>query len=271
MFKIIKLELFDSFQCLMGKCQDNCCDENWLIYVDDEIYELYQKIGIRDLDSFVSAEKPHVILKRDGKCPFITAEGLCLIHKELGEEYLCNTCKSYPRFVSTYAGEENDLFIENIGLSCPAAAEWVVGLERVCRLEEEVFYESPDEVGKEATILQSEANMKNIVSVLQEQESFEKAMTECYRKVGGEYYALDLKSIASQDLLLRNISICYLFENLMLESKKDVTNYPGVLDRICDILKKLDEAVTDRMQNTQTITNDILSDCLYKIMRKQDH
>lgn len=271
MFKMIKIELFDQFNCLMDKCPDNCCDEDWLISVDNPTYELYQEIGIRDLDAKVTKEEPHVIIKQNGKCPFITSDGLCLIHKELGEDFLGNTCKSYPRFVSIYEDACNDLYIENIGLSCPAASDWVVGLDRICKLDENVYYEQKKEVGRKARVLPAEKNMKTMISFLQKNESYKEGMKACYESLGQEYIPLEMEVINSNDLLLRNISICFLFENLMLESQKESPDYVHVLDRICMIIKDLDELLQKEIETESELTDQLISNCLYKIMRKKDH
>lgn len=272
MFKVIKIELFDSFQCLMDKCPDNCCDENWIITVDDATYALYREIGIENLDDVVSAQEPHVILKNsNGKCPFITDNGLCLIHKNMGEDYLGNTCKSYPRFVSTYENDYNDLFVENIGLSCPAASDWVLGLDRVCEIKEQVYYEQPEEVGRAAIELPAERKMKEILSFVQNIESYQEGMRECYKSLNCEYTPIELKLLKSKDLLLRNISICFMFENLMLESKKDNPEYSAVLDRVVSIIKLLDEVLCEEVENGKECTDKLMSDCLYKIMRREDH
>ncbi|MCQ2518003.1 MAG: flagellin lysine-N-methylase [Lachnospiraceae bacterium] len=271
MFKIIKLEIFDSFKCLMDKCPDNCCNEDWTISVDNETYGLYMQAGMPNLDSFISKEEPHVLIKKNGKCPFITPEGLCLIHKELGEEFLGNTCKSYPRFVSTYKNFYNDLIIENIGLSCPAASDWLLGLDRVVRLEEKVYYEQKNELGRKAKELPAEKNMKNIISFLQKRDSFIDGMRGCYEALGMKYTPIEFEVLGTKDLLLRNIAICFLFENLMLESQKEAPNYASVLDKICRILLIFDRVLSEEIRKGIECNNDLLSDCLYRIMRNEDH
>lgn len=83
------------------------------------------------LDSKITKEVPHRIIPQDGKCPFITSEGLCSIHGTYGENLLSNTCKSYPRFVSEYG----DLYIETLGLSCPAYA--FLGIKKKVSLDKD--------------------------------------------------------------------------------------------------------------------------------------
>ena len=53
---------------------------------------------------------------------FLNEEDLCDIQKELGESYLCDTCKMYPRHVEEYEG----LREYSLSLSCPKAAEMIL-------------------------------------------------------------------------------------------------------------------------------------------------
>lgn len=76
MLKIIKIENFDQFQCLMNRCPDNCCFENWSISIDDETYHKYVDMNIPELDMKIKPTKPHTIIKHLGKCPFIKGNGL---------------------------------------------------------------------------------------------------------------------------------------------------------------------------------------------------
>lgn len=41
-------------------------------------------------------------------------DGLCSIHKELGEEFLCNTCAIYPRSLTQVGGIKE----KSLTLSC---------------------------------------------------------------------------------------------------------------------------------------------------------
>ncbi len=144
MFKIIKIDFYDDFACLMSKCPDNCCDEDWDIYIDDAAIEKYRQMGISDLSEKITETIPHKLIKKDGKCPFITPEGLCTFHRDYGEEYLSNTCRSYPRFVSTYG----DVYLETLGMSCPATVRNVLELKKPVEFPEQMYYEDTSEVGK---------------------------------------------------------------------------------------------------------------------------
>lgn len=227
MIKIIKIEYFDQFQCLMERCPDNCCCERWSISIDESTYNKYVNMNISDLDKKIKSTKPHTIIKHMGKCPFITENGLCSIQKEYGEEFLSNTCRAYPRFVS----EHGDLFIENIGLSCPAVVE--------------LFYE---------------------------RNSIADSIAECYSMFGvNEALTMSLEFSKNYSLLLQNISICYLFERIMLQSKKQNPDYISVIERLCFILKQFEERCQKVYGDCEVYTTKQLSTALYQTMRDYDH
>ena len=273
MIKIIKIEYFDQFKCIMDKCPENCCGD-WSISVDDETYNKWMDLEIPDLEMKVSNEIPHTIINKTGVCPFLTSNGLCSIHKDYGEEFLSNTCKSYPRFVSEY----NNLFIENIGLSCPAAAEMLVCLDKKCKLTEQVYYENNDEINKVYVAAEVELIMKSIVNHFYEQDYIIDSIKKCFNMFGiEEDVLLDSVFAKKNSLLLQNISICYSFERIMLQSKKENPDYVAVIERLCLILRQFEEKCREISGNGSTLTDECilteeqLANALYKIMRTYDH
>lgn len=99
---------FRDFHCIGGACPDNCC-HSWRIdwkseevdklksakeKMSPELKALIEKVFVpQDVDEF-----PFKIeFDKSGRCPYVTEEGLCRIQKELGTEYLSETCMSYPR------------------------------------------------------------------------------------------------------------------------------------------------------------------------------
>lgn len=267
MFKIIKLEIFDSFHCLMDKCSDNCCDEDWTILIDNDTYNTYKEIGIPELEKKITNYEPHVLIKEHGKCPFILPNGLCILHKELGEEYLSMTCKSYPRFVSTYG----DLYIENIGLSCPAASDWIVSLDRPCKLVEKTYYENQSEVGSKLAQSEAEINMKRIIDLFYGNTFFD-AFKKGYEILGiNDNQDIELEFLIEYDQLLCNISICFLFENLMLESSKAEPNYIAVFNKLKQIVSMLETQCGEVVCVSNQLEPKDISNSLYKIMRQLDH
>lgn len=265
MFKIIKTEYFDNFRCLMDKCKDNCCDENWIISIDDETYNLYKSLNIHNFDNKISPDT-HTIIKDNGKCPFILENGLCYWHKEFGEDYLSNTCKSYPRFVSSYG----DLYVENIGLSCPASAQWIVYLDHKCEIVEKIYVEDKAENPDEYTLLKSEILMRTVINILYKNESFIDGISELYQLFEGREKANWDKNICSAfNLIFCNIAICFLFEHIMLETKKDSPDYVSVIDSICSIISTISGRYSEKESTYDN--KELLSDIIYKTMRETDH
>ena len=197
MLKVVKASIYDSFMCTASGCPDNCCNNEWNIVIDEETYGKYKALGIPDMDSKVTATLPHVIIKHDKKCPFITEDGLCIFHRDYGEKYLSNTCKSYPRFVSTYG----DTYLETLGMSCPAVAQLVISLTEYLDFEEKVYYEDKAELRKDFPALPIEKETREHISLF----------------VGGgvkrHIYEEIYKSVSDKELI-PDISIPKTIENL---------------------------------------------------------
>lgn len=115
--KTTKLNYYDDFKCIAGRCTDSCCI-GWEIDVDPRTLKLYEaessplgkklKKNIKD-GSFVLTE--------DERCPFLQADGLCELICQKGEGYLCEICREHPRYYE-YCGEHLDI---GIGLCCEEA------------------------------------------------------------------------------------------------------------------------------------------------------
>ncbi|MCR5300884.1 MAG: flagellin lysine-N-methylase [Lachnospiraceae bacterium] len=181
MFKLIKVDFYDDFSCLMSDCNDNCCDEDWDIYIDEETIEKYEKLGVPDLYTKITRDEPHRLIKHDHKCPFITPEGLCLFHRDYGEEYLSNTCRSYPRFVSTYG----DVYLETLGMSCPATVQIILKLKKPVIFPEKIYYEDQNEVGIIPDRKENEICSRNIISEFKPGECMIATYKRLYRELSG--------------------------------------------------------------------------------------
>lgn len=132
-YKFLQPSYFDKFQCSGGDCKLNCCDYNWKITIDKETYNKYKKYKIKPIsDKFkkhikksskndndlnfatlqvnkINAFLEYKKLEKNNeettaigifqlsKCPFQTEDRLCMIHKELGYDFLSRTCKVFPR------------------------------------------------------------------------------------------------------------------------------------------------------------------------------
>lgn len=130
--KVLKPFYYDDFKCIADKCIDNCCHVQWTITIDEKTYKKYRKLKgpwgnkinnnitrIRKNNSYLNYGK--IKLKEHG-CSLLDGEGFCSIHAQLGEGYLSNTCKIYPRNIAKY----NNIYERNLLMSCPEVARYFV-------------------------------------------------------------------------------------------------------------------------------------------------
>lgn len=114
--RYIKPEYYDAFECIADRCPDTCC-AGWQIVIDEASLEKYNAAGISGIDwtegSFV---------QRNGRCSMLNNHNLCDLILQKGEDWLCETCKRYPRHVEEFDG----LREYSLSLSCPVAAEMML-------------------------------------------------------------------------------------------------------------------------------------------------
>ena len=91
---------YDSFRCLAGECPHTCCAK-WEVVIDEETARRYGEVP------GPLGEELRAALQYDGdgdacfplsgdRCPFLDSEGLCRIHKQLGEAATSVTCQDIP-------------------------------------------------------------------------------------------------------------------------------------------------------------------------------
>lgn len=129
--KILKPVYYDEFKCIGSECVDTCCI-GWQIQIDEKSYLKYRKTKgefSKKLNDFVvrnrknETELFYAEMKlKEGKCPLLNEKNLCNIYINLGEEYLCNTCKIYPRLIRKYG----EICEKTLSLSCPEVARILV-------------------------------------------------------------------------------------------------------------------------------------------------
>jgi lysine-N-methylase len=130
---LIRPEYSERFRCIGPACEDSCC-QGWAVPIDQPAFEKYQSLPAGPLRVLLDASMErtpsesnplHFARMRMGPshtCPILTEDRLCRIHAELGEEFLCRTCATYPRIVSTIDNLEE----KALSLSCPEAARLVL-------------------------------------------------------------------------------------------------------------------------------------------------
>lgn len=126
-------KLFSEFKCVGGSCINNCC-HGWIItWSEDGVYKLRSASGcsnkLRELaqNAFVKRDDGKYIIQLgdDGVCPFQLKGGLCIIQKELGEEFLSDDCSAFPR---RYFSAGQSVYC-SCGLSCPAVIQGLIDEE----------------------------------------------------------------------------------------------------------------------------------------------
>lgn len=129
--KVLKPFYYDDFHCIANKCIDSCCI-GWNVYIDKNIYKKYKKVrGVfgKKLSNSINRIKHNgndlsygKIKLKNNICPMMNEEKLCDVYINLGEEYLCNTCKVYPRNINKYG----EIYEKNLTMSCPEVARYFV-------------------------------------------------------------------------------------------------------------------------------------------------
>ncbi|MCR5144178.1 MAG: flagellin lysine-N-methylase [Lachnospiraceae bacterium] len=107
---------YDAFKCIADKCPKSCC-EGWQIMIDDDSINRYKnvdgKFGQRLNNSIDFTEQ--CFLQNDTRCAMLNDNCLCDLHSSLGEDYLCYTCKMFPRHIEEF----QDIREYSLSLSCP--------------------------------------------------------------------------------------------------------------------------------------------------------
>lgn len=124
-------DYYEEFSCIAGACEDTCC-AGWAIVIDDETMQKYRtmKGGFGNRLRNSMDEKEGTFRQYDRRCAFLNEENLCDIYTEAGAEYLCRTCRQYPRHIEEY----ENLREISLSLSCPEAARIILGKKDAVRL-----------------------------------------------------------------------------------------------------------------------------------------
>ncbi len=107
---------FDDFVCIADRCPKSCCI-GWQIVIDEMSLEKYQNSS-GDLAALLKSGVDYsegCFYQNAGRCAMLAADGLCNLQKNRGQEYLCDTCRPYPRHEEDFL----DLREETLTLSCP--------------------------------------------------------------------------------------------------------------------------------------------------------
>ncbi|MBE6048111.1 MAG: flagellar protein FliB [Clostridium sp.] len=116
---------YKDFKCIASKCPDTCC-AGWQIIIDKDTYVKYKNIktdfGKKLNSRIVKYDDERGFKLENNNCSFLNKNFLCDIYSNLGEEYLCHTCKTFPRIIEEY-GSLREI---TLSLSCPEAARLIL-------------------------------------------------------------------------------------------------------------------------------------------------
>lgn len=132
--KVLKPFYYDDFKCIANDCIDSCCI-GWQINIDENTYKKYKKVkggfgkelnnGINRIRSKSSKLEYGKMKLKDKRCSMLNEDNLCNVYINLGESYLCNTCKIYPRNINKYG----EIYERNLNMSCPEVARYLVSFK----------------------------------------------------------------------------------------------------------------------------------------------
>ncbi len=114
---------FEKFKCIADKCPKSCC-VGWQIVIDDDSLHKYQQttsdFGSR-LQSSIDYSQS-CFKQNHHRCSMLNDNGLCDLQSALGEDYLCDTCRLYPRHTEEFL----DIRERALSLSCPEAVRMLL-------------------------------------------------------------------------------------------------------------------------------------------------
>lgn len=134
---MIKTTIYDEFHCIADRCPMTCC-RGWAIRADGGVYEKWKS---REETSYLCEQV--TFKKEDGEsiyhmkadsckaCVMLDEKGLCEIVKRHGDEFLSDTCASFPRKhnqITVLSDEEEETVVMDeysMSGACPAVLELI--------------------------------------------------------------------------------------------------------------------------------------------------
>lgn len=156
---------FEDFKCIGGKCEDSCCI-GWNIDIDKVTFKRYFKVQNSEMKRMFQKNVQNnercssedidygiVKLKRDKRCPFLDEENYCVIHSNLGEDYLSNVCTCFPRVINKI----DEIYEISLDVACPEAARLILLKEEGIK-----FVNKEEELDKHIISAQINTNLKEV-------------------------------------------------------------------------------------------------------------
>lgn len=139
-YRILQPRYVQKFQCDINKCDEDCC-HGWIIHVEKTVCHSYLVYPDREVrKKLLGALKKtkfesryaELKLNAQNRCPHFMKNGLCYIHRNLGEKYLPAICETFPRQYFFLGGK----LIRTLDISCPIAAHLLFESEKAMELKE---------------------------------------------------------------------------------------------------------------------------------------
>lgn len=119
------------FSCIGGNCKHNCCI-GWKINVDKKTLKKYFDLQQKDQRFCQNILNENSFkMTFDNCCPFLEKDNLCYVIKNYGEQNLCSTCKTHPRFKNFFS----DRVETGLGLYCEESARIILSQKSKMKLE----------------------------------------------------------------------------------------------------------------------------------------
>lgn len=166
--KLFYPDIFESFRCIGGACEDNCCKIGWDIEIDEGTAAFYvsqdSELG-RQVSGNLTEEDGCLYLKHEGGCPFLNSEGLCSLQLSFGEEHISDICREHPRFYEWFG----DYKEAGIGLACEEAARLLISREKPILFTEKTIDEEPDDLEFDPKLLEGVKKIRQrLIEILQD-------------------------------------------------------------------------------------------------------
>ena len=254
---VIAPSYIQDFKCIASECEETCC-AGWYIAIDEATYKKYKKVKVPEmkkrLEKELVAKKGQEgscaakIKLKNNRCAFLAKDNLCDIYIQLGESYLSETCKMYPRNTNQI-GDQIEL---SLALSCPEAARQILLREEPIVFKEESLDKLPI-VGAQLKLnLKDKKHFEDfilpirhiIIEVLQNQQLTFNEKWKCLEgimtKLNGYKLKQDIKKLQVFLKSMENKAyLNYKTAELSIESKKLLSSTGGA--RLFEALSQLYE------------------------------
>lgn len=197
---------YGEFMCSGSECTANCCFGwriDWKKTEIDKVKNapncsavLKEIVENNFVPRYIKDENAYVVkLGEDGRCPCQTEEGLCLIQKELGAEYLSDTCTVYPRY---NAFSNSGVIYRGCYLSCQEIVRKLINDEKAADF---VSVQTKEDLMGKSTLY---PNAADLIEIYPEYEYRSEVFEFFSKLIGNKMYPVEttiiLGALAAQKL-----------------------------------------------------------------------